>query len=105
MEKINHVNYRVSRNGQVSVVNVQRMRALEKHDESLDQYEYDLNLAHEEVTSINNTIESLIIRKAELEKEQQKLEASKQIELSEVIHVNTMGFCMSIASDYSHYID
>src|SRR5271154_4434883 len=45
MEKINHVNYRVSRNGHVSVVNIQRMRALEQHDESLEQYEHELSLA------------------------------------------------------------
>jgi len=105
MEKINHVNYRVSRNGHVSVVNVQRMRGLEQHDDSLDQYEYELSLAQDEINSINNTIESLLIRKADLGKEQQKLEASKQIELSEVININTLSVCMSITSDYAHYID
>lgn len=105
MEKINHVNYRVSRNGHVSVVNVQRMRGLEQHVESLDQYEYELSLAQDEMNSINNTIESLLVRKADLEKEQQKLKASKQIELAKVVNVNTFSVCMSITSDFSQYVD
>ena len=105
MEKINHVNYRVSRNGHVSVVNVQRMRALEQHDESLEQYEHELSLAQDEMNSINSTIESLLVRKSEIEKEQQKLEAAKQVEITEVVNINTLSVCMSITSDYSQYLD
>ena len=105
MEKINNVNYRVTRNGIVSVVNVQRMRALEQHDNTLEQYEYDLELAQEEMNAINNTVEALMIRKSEIEVEKNKIKAAEEIEKAELVNVNTLSVCMAISSDYSHYID
>ena len=85
-------------NGTTQNVHVERMRDAVNHKQSsIDEYDNDLALAEAELESIKQTQMLLIARESALQREKEKLEAEKMIE----IPVNTHVICITIKDDYT----
>jgi hypothetical protein len=111
LEKLSNVNYKIEKNGYVQAVHVQRLRAVIDHDVSLNAYEYDLGVANEEMVAINHTLENLLIRKAVVEQERIKMEATKvrdNLDVSSLnmldVSVNANSACVHMDSDRNHLL-